>query len=207
MKNANLGRSQLLKANLTCANLSGSDLSEANLRQSNLDSADLNGAKIIKANLCAANLERAKGLSVENLKTAIIHDLDTVLPEGITWASFRKPKTGSEVQNSSSEIIQQMVKIEEKVESESYFDPETLSDAREKTFRAIALRKGQRKFRSSLLEAYKQCIITGCDVEQTLEAAHIHPYKGEETNKIWNGLLLRADIHNLFDLYLLTIEP
>lgn len=206
-KNANLSRSQLFKANLMFANLSGSDLTEANLRKTNLDGADLNGTKIINADLCAANLEGVKGLSVENLKTAMIYDKDTVLPEGITWASFRNPKTGSEVQNSSSEIIQQMVNIEEKVESESYFDPETLSDAREKTFRAIALRKGQRKFRSDLLEVYKQCIITGCDVVYTLEAAHIHPYKGEETNKVWNGLLLRADIHNLFDLYLLTIEP
>jgi hypothetical protein len=40
-----------------------------------------------------------------------------------------------------------------------------------------------------------------------LEAAHIRPYKGDLTNQIGNGLLLRADIHTLFDLYLITVNP
>lgn len=39
-----------------------------------------------------------------------------------------------------------------------------------------------------------------------LEAAHIIPYQGDETNHISNGLLLRADIHTLFDLGLLAID-
>lgn len=40
-----------------------------------------------------------------------------------------------------------------------------------------------------------------------LEAAHIKPYQGEKDNYSENGLLLRADIHTLFDLDLLGIEP
>ena len=40
-----------------------------------------------------------------------------------------------------------------------------------------------------------------------LEAAHISPYRGGEDNHSENGLLLRADIHTLFDLDLLGIEP
>jgi HNH endonuclease len=32
-----------------------------------------------------------------------------------------------------------------------------------------------------------------------LEAAHISPYRGEEDNHPENGLLLRADLHTLFD--------
>ncbi|WP_269453584.1 HNH endonuclease signature motif containing protein [Pseudomonas lundensis] len=36
---------------------------------------------------------------------------------------------------------------------------------------------------------------------------HIHPYKGETTDVVSNGLLLRADLHTLFDLYLIAIEP
>lgn len=39
-----------------------------------------------------------------------------------------------------------------------------------------------------------------------MEAAHIRPYLGPETNHVTNGLLLRADIHTLFDLGLLTID-
>lgn len=44
-------------------------------------------------------------------------------------------------------------------------------------------------------------------VVSILEAAHINPYRGEGDNHPDNGLLLRADIHTLFDLDLLGIEP
>jgi hypothetical protein len=41
----------------------------------------------------------------------------------------------------------------------------------------------------------------------THEAAHISPYLGDETNHPQNGLLLRSDIHSLFDLGLIAIDP
>jgi putative restriction endonuclease len=50
-------------------------------------------------------------------------------------------------------------------------------------------------------------VITGCDAIEALEAAHISPYRGEEANHPQNGLLLRADLHSLFDLGLIAIEP
>jgi predicted restriction endonuclease len=40
-----------------------------------------------------------------------------------------------------------------------------------------------------------------------LEAAHITPYKGARTSVVENGLLLRGDIHTLYDLYLIAIDP
>src|ERR1043166_2002148 len=40
-----------------------------------------------------------------------------------------------------------------------------------------------------------------------LEAAHIFPYKGEPTNNLTNGLLLRADLHILFDSFLISVNP
>ena len=48
--------------------------------------------------------------------------------------------------------------------------------------------------------------MSGCREEEVLQAAHILPYTDAETNKIDNGLLLRADLHNLFDLYLISIR-
>ena len=91
---------------------------------------------------------------------------------------------------------------------DSFFNPENLTDARERTNRAIVQRQGQSKFRSELLKAYGgQCAITDCDAEAALEAAHIFPYRGNDTNHVKNGLLLRADIHTLFDLNLISIEP
>jgi WD40 repeat protein len=89
-----------------------------------------------------------------------------------------------------------------------HFDPKKIKDERKKTIRAITQRRGQVKFRKKLLSAYNyHCCITGCDVEAALQAAHIVPYRGTHTNHVTNGLLLRADIHTLFDLYLLSINP
>jgi predicted restriction endonuclease len=59
-----------------------------------------------------------------------------------------------------------------------------------------------------LLKLYNgRCAMTDCDVEAALEAAHICPYRtgGESTYHPQNGLLLRADVHTLFDLRLIGI--
>jgi len=80
-------------------------------------------------------------------------------------------------------------------------------DARERIRRAIAVRQGQPRFRRELLKAYGgRCAISNCDVTETLEAAHILPYRGQHTNHVQNGLLLRTDLHTLFDLDLIGID-
>lgn len=80
-------------------------------------------------------------------------------------------------------------------------------DLRVRRLQLVALRQGQPRFRGDLLHAYDgRCAITGTAIESVLEAAHISPHKGEHTNKVWNGLLLRADIHTLFDLFLITVD-
>lgn len=69
-------------------------------------------------------------------------------------------------------------------------------------------RPGQEEFKKALIEIYEaKCIITGCDVEEVIEAAHIIPYRNQDSHNIVNGLLLRVDLHRLFDKYLLTIDP
>jgi hypothetical protein len=88
------------------------------------------------------------------------------------------------------------------------FNPKDMVDGRKKVVQEIVRRQGQPKFRKELLKAYDgKCTVTGCDVEAVLEAAHIAPYFGKESNSIQNGLLLRADIHTLFDLGQLKITP
>lgn len=81
-------------------------------------------------------------------------------------------------------------------------------DLRTYDLRSIARRQGQSGFRNKLLKAYGHtCAVTGTTSEYVLEAAHISRYLGAHTNKTNNGLLLRADIHTLFDLHQLTITP
>jgi HNH endonuclease len=67
-------------------------------------------------------------------------------------------------------------------------------------------RQDQRYFRTRLLAAYgSRCAVTGTAVPQVLQVAHIDPYEGMPTNVVSNGILLRADIHDLFDQGLVWI--
>ena len=72
------------------------------------------------------------------------------------------------------------------------FDPDDVKDARRWVLASIARRQGQPEFRKQLLALYGgRCAVTGSRVEAVLEAAHIIGYKGPETNRPQNGLLLR----------------
>ncbi|GET40494.1 TPR repeat-containing protein [Microseira wollei NIES-4236] len=94
------------------------------------------------------------------------------------------------------------------LDAEKYFSPKSIKEAKERITISIARRQGHSKFRQTLLEAYNyRCAITGCDAQEALEAAHIIPYIETENNHPSNGLLLRADLHTLFDLNLITIDP
>ena len=96
----------------------------------------------------------------------------------------------------------------QRIEPEGYFDAETPQDARRWKTASIVPRQGQPEFRRKLLTAYGgRCPITDCDVESAIEAAHIISYHGIPSNHVTNGLPLRADIHTLFDLHLLSIRP
>jgi predicted restriction endonuclease len=87
------------------------------------------------------------------------------------------------------------------------FNPNGIADARERVFSSISRRQGQPAFRRHLLVAYHgRCAFTGCNVEEVLDAAHIVPYRGPDTNHPTNGLLLRTDIHTLFDLNLVSVD-
>ena len=70
------------------------------------------------------------------------------------------------------------------------------------------IREGQGKFREKLISAYDgKCAGTGCPIQETLQAAHIIGYRGYRSNTVNNGVLLRADLHLLFDNSLLSIDP
>lgn len=72
--------------------------------------------------------------------------------------------------------------------------------------REVMQRTGQGQFRLQLLNAYQgRCAISGCAVAEVLEAAHIVPVGLAGTHSVSNGLLLRSDLHTLFDLGLIWI--
>ena len=73
---------------------------------------------------------------------------------------------------------------------------------------SVRARPGQARFRNEILKVFGRCVVTGCTTREVLEAAHIVPHaNGDENNQSCpsNGILLRADVHTLFDLNLLRV--
>jgi len=67
-------------------------------------------------------------------------------------------------------------------------------------------RPGQALFREKMLKKHEMCPVTGEKCDAVLEAAHIIQHRDADDNSNENGLLLRADIHRLFDNHLLAFE-
>ena len=69
-------------------------------------------------------------------------------------------------------------------------------------------RIGQGTFRALVTDAYhRRCAVTGEKSLPALEAAHIRAHAADGPNRADNGLLLRADIHRLFDDGYVTVDP
>jgi len=68
-------------------------------------------------------------------------------------------------------------------------------------------RLGQGAFRILVTDAYKRrCAMTGEKTLPVLEAAHIKPVSLAGQHEVKNGLLLRSDLHILFDKGYLTVD-
>lgn len=69
-------------------------------------------------------------------------------------------------------------------------------------------RLGQGAFHALVTNAYqRRCAFTKERVLPTLEACHIQPAAKGGSHLVTNGLLLRADVHQLFDLGYLGLHP
>lgn len=69
-------------------------------------------------------------------------------------------------------------------------------------------RLGQGAFRVLVTDAYdRHCAVTREKTLLVLEAAHIKPVAHGGTHRVDNGLLLRSDIHTLFDRGYVTVTP
>ncbi|MDZ4178990.1 MAG: HNH endonuclease [Coriobacteriia bacterium] len=93
------------------------------------------------------------------------------------------------------------------LETETVFDPRTPEDQRTIRLAPLVVREGQAVFRKELLKAYGgACGLSAYDAATALQAAHISGYAGLPSNTTANGLLLRADLHLLFDAGLLAFD-
>jgi predicted restriction endonuclease len=132
------------------------------------------------------------GAALNNYARYLAHIVDTLVDTDIAAGPFND----------------QLVSIEHSEAELHPFEPKDQEDGRDRVLRGVVRRQGQPRFRANLIGAYEgRCAITHCPVLVILEAAHVTPYLGPQTNSITNGLLLRADIHTLWDLGLIAIDP
>ncbi|MFB9236305.1 HNH endonuclease [Plantactinospora siamensis] len=74
--------------------------------------------------------------------------------------------------------------------------------------RLAPYRLGQQAFKAVVLGAYgRRCAITGGRIQPVLQAAHIRPLPVGGEHRLDNGLLLRSDVHTLFDRGYLGVDP
>lgn len=72
----------------------------------------------------------------------------------------------------------------------------------------VRRRLGQGSFRTLVTEAYqRRCAVTGERALPVLQASHIRPVTEGGEHRIDNGVLLRSDVHTLFDRGYVTITP
>ena len=164
-------------------------------------------------NNCYANPQEIFPASFdeEQLKAFIRVSLDLCLGHiaNSPGPFFSLPNSSADIPREVKEAVAQMLDSKPAHQAETtMFHPESITDLRKRIMASMYLREGQPEFRKKVVEAYGgKCAISECDALDALEAAHIMRYSGKESNHPSNGILLRADIHTLFDKGLLEIDP
>lgn len=136
----------------------------------------------------------------DEVRVAIPEDFATNIVSGKTY------DTSTDVGRKLWERVELAMRLVGSEQELSTFEPQV-----EHVFGREYLRKsrpGQAGFRFALMEAYsRKCAVTGENILPVLEAAHIKPVGENGANIVTNGLLLRSDMHKLFDQGLITVTP
>lgn len=124
----------------------------------------------------------------------------SILPTFLAWEAFGIENGTNSLKDLNNSI--------QKYKNRNRIKDETLNTAiRYGREQLVKPRLGQGAFRIVVTEAYhRRCSITGEKTLPVLDAAHIKPFSEAGPNSIQNGLLLRTDIHTLFDKGYITID-
>lgn len=213
LQRINMSGAYLQELRLDGQDLSGANLEGANLAHAQLQRVTLQRANLQLAALTAANL-RGADLSGANFQGAMLREtiLENTVRDGMT--NFRGARYRSRV-IADKQLIQEIIghplemngAVQQPLIVNGRILKLTFQEAKQRIQSAIHGRPGQQAFRAAMLKVYAgRCAITGCDIQELLEAAHIIPHCLMQDNHTWNGVLLRADLHTLFDLNFLEIE-
>ncbi len=131
---------------------------------------------------------------------AVPDDWSPNLVQGRTYD--QTTAVGSRLWNAVMERLQSQAGISRKDLNQSVHEP----SERYGSEVLVTPRLGQGAFRVLVTDAYsRRCAMTGERTLPVLEASHIKPYAESGPHSIDNGLLLRSDLHTLFDRGYVTI--
>ncbi len=133
------------------------------------------------------------------------------IPVPISWApNIVQGKTYESMTSEGAALwreVQQSVAHHAGV-AESSVEPEETDANRFGSEYLTRSRLGQGAFRVLVIDAYqRRCAVTGEKTLPVLEAAHIRPYASQGPHQVSNGILLRSDLHKLFDVGYVTVTP
>ena len=120
---------------------------------------------------------------------------------------------GYEMESGTGRVLWTMVteRMQHVVAHHSVIGPATIAAINNQRFgepMLVTPRLGQGSFRLLVTDAYhRRCAMTAERTLPVLEAAHIRPYAQGGEHALSNGLLLRSDLHRLFDLGYMSVEP
>lgn len=130
---------------------------------------------------------------------------DQWIPEPTAWGSHTQQ--GKSYADDSETAIQLVGAVAERLSRDNLTVAESITP-RYGNPQLIAPRLGQGSFRASVWDAYaRECAITGDRVIHVLQASHIRPFAAGGPHLVRNGLLLRSDLHILYDRGYLTVTP
>lgn len=135
-------------------------------------------------------------------------DLDGVIPASQLRSLCRDPRSQQSMRPLNWSAFRQAV-----IEAGSVVTLDAVESSKERVAgghgsATVRVRIGQGKFRAALLEQFGSvCAFTGSSPDVALEAGHLYSYATAGAHHSEGGLLFRRDLHRMFDLGLICIDP
>jgi hypothetical protein len=142
-------------------------------------------------------------LRADELRALATHEGDINSIRPLDWSAFQQALSDRGAQRA-------VARVGVRALDDSWADPGgvRLGSADGFAHSVVRVRRGQQRFRDRLLARQgSHCAFTGAAPERVLEAGHLYSYAQLGTHHEHGGLMLRRDIHRLFDDGLLAVSP
>lgn len=162
--------------------------------------AELVEVVIYRARYDAAWTSLEGVLDEREIRSHAVHSGDINAMRPLDWSTFRTALVAKEAERAVARVS---------ARAELSWDHERPVEFTQGFQHSLVrVRRGQRQFREHLLAGQGQvCAFTGGAPARVLEAGHLYSYAQIGTHFEHGGLMLRRDIHRLFDDGSLAVDP